>query len=74
MHAGAQCVTVAGLRCHLQCLQEVTVERRKERSRAAPTIDMMGERKGCRGHLNSDIMVMHIILMELELVVCNEEK
>lgn len=42
MHAGAQCVSVAGQCCHLQCLQEVTVERRKERSRAAWTIDMMG--------------------------------
>lgn len=28
-----------------QCLQEVTVEERKERSRAAPTIDAMEERK-----------------------------
>ena len=34
-----------------QCLQEVTVEERKERSRAAPTIDAMDERKGGRGTL-----------------------
>lgn len=48
MHAGTQCVSVAGQRCHLQCLQEVTVERRKERSRAAPTIDMMGGKESLR--------------------------
>lgn len=40
-----------------QCLQEVTVEERKERSRAAPTIDAMEERKGGREHLNVEIIV-----------------
>lgn len=50
-------MSAVGQSCHLQCLQEVTVEERKERSRATPTIDIMEERKGCRELLNGDIMV-----------------
>lgn len=50
-------MSAVGHSCHLQCLQEVTVEERKERRRAAPTIDMMEERKGGRKHLNVDITV-----------------
>lgn len=43
------------------------------RKGAALTIDLMEKRKGSREYLNFDIVVMHIISIELELVVCDAE-
>lgn len=44
------------------------------RKGAALTIDLMEKRKGSREYLNFDIVVTHIISIELELVVCDAEK
>ncbi len=51
MHVWTPRVSCRRPPCHLQCLQE-DVEERKEKSRAAPTIDAMDERKGSREQLN----------------------